>query len=102
MLSDNFLYRCVENNAVINLSTWYRIRFLSAFSITGVLYLILSDCVFLAYLYVVLNRSKVILVGAVTSYAVSRGAVMQQSFVYLSTSALCQSFRFRSVQSTVS
>jgi hypothetical protein len=77
MLSDNFLDRCIEKKAKISLSMWHRILFLSVFSTTGIFYLLLSDYTFIAYLYIVFNRSKIILVGVVTSYAVSMGVVMQ-------------------------
>ena len=77
-LSDAFLDRFTSNekNTKMTLSMWHRILFLLTFSIAGLLYLILSDYYLMAYLYISFNRVKVILVGAVTSYAVSSGTVM--------------------------
>ena len=77
MLSDVFLDQVTETKAKMSLSMWHRGLFLLVFSTFGVLYLSLSNYSFMAYLYIVFNRIKVIFVGAVTSYTVSSGTVMQ-------------------------
>ena len=75
MLSDNFLDQVTDKNTKMTLSMWHRVLVMLTFSLLGVLYLSLSDYYFMAYLYILFNRIKVILVGAVTSYAVSSGTV---------------------------
>lgn len=54
---------------------WYRIPFLLTFTIAGVLHLGLSDYYFMPYLYIVLTRSKAVIIAALTSYIVSSGTV---------------------------
>ena len=60
----------------MSLSVCHTILFLSAFSISSILYLNLSDYYFMPYLYIVLNNNKVLFVGSVTSFVVSSGTVM--------------------------
>eukprot|EP01036_Dinobryon_divergens_P025800 gene25800-34386_t len=76
MLSDKFLDQVTDKNTKMTLSMWHRILFLVAFSISSILYLNLSDYYFMPYLYIVLNNTKVLLVGAVTSYSVLNGSIM--------------------------
>ena len=81
-LSDGFLDRFTthENKATkLTLSMWHRILFLLTFTISGVIYLSLSDFYFMPYLYIVLDRSKLIIIGAVTFYAVSNGTIMNST-----------------------
>ena len=77
-LSDVLLDRFTSDDqkTKMTLTMWHRIFFLLTFSIAGLVYLSFSDYYFMAYLYIFFNRIKVILVGAVTSYAVSSGTVM--------------------------
>jgi hypothetical protein len=75
MLSDSSLDR-VTDKTKMTLSMWHRILFLLIFSISGIFYLSFSDCYFMPYLYIVSSRFKVLLVGAVTAYAVSNGTVV--------------------------
>ena len=87
---------CNRNKAKMTLgSMWHRIIFLSAFSIAGVLYLGLSDCYFMAYLYIILTRSKVLIAGAVTFYTISCGTITnsRKSKVFLLTPVLLSGFR---------
>ena len=77
MLSDKFLDQVTEKNTIMTLSMWHRILFLVAFSISSILYINLSDYEFMPYLYIVLNDTKVLLVGAVTSYSVLNGTIMK-------------------------
>ena len=77
MLSDKFLDQVTDRNTKMTLSMWHRILFLVAFFISSILYLNLSDTYFMAYLYIVLNNTKVLLVGAVTSYSVLNGNIMK-------------------------
>lgn len=77
MLSDKFLDQVTDKNAEITLSMWHRILFLVTFSVSSILYLNLSDYYYMAYLYIVLNNTKVLLVGAVTSYSVLSGTIMK-------------------------
>jgi hypothetical protein len=76
-------------------SMWHRIIFLSAFSIAGVLYLDLSDCYFMAYLCIILTRSKVLIAGAVTFYTISCGIItnLRKSKVFLLTPVLLSGIR---------
>ena len=77
MLSDNFLDRFTDKNTKLTLSMWHRNLFLIACSISGVLYLSLSDYYFMPYLYVVLFRTKILFVGAITNYAVLSGTIIK-------------------------
>ena len=77
MLSDNFLDRVTDRNTKMTLSMWHRILFLMIFSIAGILYLSLSEYYFMPYLYIVLSRFKVLVVGAITAYAVATGTIVQ-------------------------
>ena len=77
MLSDNLLDRFTDKNTKLTLSMWHRNLFLFTCSISGFLYLCLSDYYFMPYLYIVLIRTKVLLVGAITSYAVLSGTIMK-------------------------
>ena len=87
---------CNRNKAKMTLgSMWHRIIFLSAFSIAGVLYLDLSDCYFMAYLCIILTRSKVLIAGSVTFYTISCGIITnsRKSKVFLLTPVLLSGFR---------
>ena len=77
MLSDKFLDQVTDKNTKMTLSMWHRILFLVAFTISSILYLNLSDYYFMPYLYIVLNDTKIFLVGAVTSYSVLNGTIMK-------------------------
>lgn len=77
MLSDKFLDQVTDKNARMTLSMWHRILFLLAVSISSILYLNLSDYYFMPYLYIVLNDTKILLVGAITSYSVFNGTIMK-------------------------
>ena len=76
MLCDNFLDKVTDKKSKMTLSMWHRILFLVAFSISSILYLNLSDYYFMPYLYIVLNNTKILLVGAVTYYSVLNGTIM--------------------------
>ena len=77
MLSDNFLNKITYKDTKMNLSMWHRLLFLAIFSISSVLYLSFSDSYSMPYLYMLLNHTKVLLVGAVTSYAVLEGTIFK-------------------------
>jgi hypothetical protein len=77
MLSDNFLNKITDKDTTMNLSMWHRLLFLAICSISSVLYLSFSDNHFMPYLYILLNHTKVLLVGAVTSYAVLEGTILK-------------------------
>ena len=77
MLSDQFLDQVTDKNAQMTLSMWHRILFLLAVSISSILYLNLSDYYFMPFLYIVLNDTKILFVGAITSYSVSNGTIMK-------------------------
>eukprot|EP01036_Dinobryon_divergens_P023244 gene23244-31570_t len=77
MLSDKFLDQVTDKNAQMTLSMWHRILFLLAVSISSILYLNLSDYYFMPFLYIVLNDTKILFVGAITSYSVSNGTIMK-------------------------
>ena len=77
MLSDSFLNKITDKDTKMNLSTWHRLLFLAILSISSVLYLTFSDKYFMPYLYILLNHTKVLLVGAVTSYAVLEGTILK-------------------------
>lgn len=62
VLSDMFVDRVTSPGsriAATSLSMRHRLLFLVVFSLVSVLYLSLNDCYFMAFLYIVLNRSKV-------------------------------------------
>ena len=98
-LADVFLDRFTstdKNTTKLTLGMWHMILSLLTFTITGALYISLSDCYFIAYLYIVLFRSKSIIVGAVTFYSVSSGTIMNstKSKIILLTPVLIYSVRF--------
>eukprot|EP01036_Dinobryon_divergens_P034433 gene34433-44484_t len=77
-LSDVFLDRFnsnEKNSTKWTRGMWYRILFLLTFTIAGVLHISLSDYYFMPYLYIVLSRSKSIIISALTFYTVSSGTI---------------------------
>lgn len=101
MLSDNFLNKVTDKDIRMTLSMWHRLLFLTIFSISSVLYLSFSDYFFMPYLYIILYHTKILLVGAVTSYAVLEGTIVKSllskcmffaPFLIVATRAVFQSY----------
>ena len=93
-ISDFFLDQVTSdgNKARMTLSMRHRIIVLSAFSIAGVLYLIFSDCYYIAYLYIILTRSKVLIGAAATFYTISYGTItnsVRSKFIHLIPVLVC-------------
>ena len=87
---DQFTYD--GNKTKMTRDTWHRLIFLSVLSISGVLYLSLSDCYFMAYLYIILIRIRTLIVGAVTLYLLSYGTVtnsVRSKFILLIPVLVC-------------
>ena len=77
MLSDIFLDRFSRGKEISGRMNMMQNRalFIIAFSMSSIIYLTLGDHEFMPFLYICLYRTKILIVGAVLFFAVSKGTV---------------------------